>query len=103
MRSPVTSLTASLEVKELEDEKQRGHELQAERAAVENINRRVKEWAVADEVWDGIRQPELFFDRVMRVVCALANVIVRSHVVRELGSLARTVLATRDEECGRQS
>ena len=64
----------SREVKELEDEKQRGHELQTERAAVENINRRVKEWAVVDEVWDGIREPELFFDRVMRVVCALANV-----------------------------
>jgi len=45
----------SREFKELEDEKQKGHELQHERAAVENINRRVKEWAVVDEVWDGIR------------------------------------------------
>ena len=72
----------SKEVKQLEDEKQRGHELQTERAAVENINRRVKEWAVAKEVWDGTREPELFFDSVMRVVCALTNVILRTHPLR---------------------
>jgi hypothetical protein len=70
------------EVKQLEDEKQRGHELQTERAAIENINQRVKQWAVANEVWTGIRQPELFVDEVMRVVCALANVILRTHPLR---------------------
>jgi hypothetical protein len=69
----------SKEVKELEDEKQRGHELQAERAAVECINKRVKEWAVARTVWEGTREPEEFFDSVMRVVCALTNVILCTH------------------------
>ena len=52
----------SKEVKQLEDEKQRNHELETERAAIENINQRVKQWAVAREVWEGIRRPELFFD-----------------------------------------
>jgi len=73
----------SEEVKQLEDEKQRGHELQTERAAIENINQRVKQWAVATEVWDGIRQPELFFDSVLHVVCALVNVILRTHPLRD--------------------
>ena len=72
----------SREVAALQEEKQKGHELQSERAAIENINQRVKQWAVAREVWDGIRQPELFFDQVMRVVCALANVIIRTRPLR---------------------
>ena len=72
----------SKEVQLLEDEKQRGHELQHERAAVENINQRVKQWAVARDVWTGTRDPHLFFDRVMRVVCALTNVIIRTHPLR---------------------
>ena len=72
----------SREVRDLEDEKQRGHELQVERSAVENINRRVKEWAVATRVWDGMREPELIMDSAMRVVCALANVILRTHPLR---------------------
>ena len=72
----------SKEVQQLEDEKQRDHELQVERAAIENINQRVKQWAVADEVWDGLREPEVFFDSVMRVVCALVNFILRTHPLR---------------------
>ena len=72
----------SREVQLLEEERQRGHELQHERAAIENINKRVKEWAVANEVWDGVRRPELFFDQVMRVVCALVNIILATHPLR---------------------
>ena len=72
----------SREVQQLEDEKQRGRELQSERAAIENINERVKQWAVASEVWDGIRQPEVLMDSAMRVVCALTNVILRAHPLR---------------------
>ena len=72
----------SKEVQQLEDEKQRGHELQRERAAVENIDRRVKEWAIATRVWDGIRQPEVLMDSAMRVVCALATVILQTHPLR---------------------
>ena len=44
----------SREVQQLEEEKQRGHELQSERAAIENVNQRVKQWAVANEVWTGV-------------------------------------------------
>jgi len=72
----------SREVRNLEEEKQRGHELQHERAAVENINQRAKQWAVAAEVWLGDRDPTLFMDAVMRVVCVLANVILQSHPLR---------------------
>ena len=70
------------EVENLVDERQRCHELQRERAAVENINQRVKQWAVAREVWTGTRDPHSFFDQVMRVVCALVNVILRTHPLR---------------------
>jgi hypothetical protein len=69
----------SLEVQKLEDERQRGHELQTERAAIECMNKRVKEWAVARTVWEGTRDPAEFFDQVMRVVCALTNVILCTH------------------------
>ena len=72
----------SREVRNLEDEKQRGHELQRERAAIENINQRVKQWAIANEVWTGDREPALFMDAAMRVVCALVNVILQSHPLR---------------------
>ena len=72
----------SREVQQLEDEKQRNHELETERAAIENMNQRVKQWAVASEVWEGTRQPELFVDSVMRVVCALTNVILCTHPLR---------------------
>ena len=40
----------SKEVQQLKVEKQRGHELQTERAAINNTNRRVKEWAVVREL-----------------------------------------------------
>lgn len=69
----------SREVQQLEDEKQRGHELQAERAAVECMNKRVKEWAVVRTTWEGRRDPVEFFDSVMRVVFALTNVILCDH------------------------
>ena len=72
----------SKEVQQLEDEKQRGHELQSERAAVDNMKRRAREWAVAREIWDDIRESELFFNSVMRVVCALVNVTLRTHPLR---------------------
>jgi hypothetical protein len=70
------------EVQQLEEEKRRGHELQVERAAIENVNQRVKQWAVADQVWDGLRQPEVFMDSIMRVVCVLTNVVLRTHPLR---------------------
>ena len=57
-------------------------ELQRGRAAVERVNRREKEWAIPTRVWDGIRQPEVLMDSAVRVVCALANVILQTHPVR---------------------
>ena len=39
-------------------------------------------WAVADEVCDGIRRPEVIFDRVMGVVGALVRVILRSRPLK---------------------
>ena len=43
----------SKEVQQLEKERQQGYDLQTERAAIENINARVKEWAVVSGVWNG--------------------------------------------------
>ena len=72
----------SKEVQQLENERQRGHELQTERAAIDNINERVKEWAVVSGVWNGQRESAGFFDSVVRVVCALTNLLLIAHPIR---------------------
>ena len=72
----------SKEVQQLENESRRGYELQTERAAIENINERGKEWAVVRGVWNGQRESADFFDSVMRVLCALTNLLLIAHPIR---------------------
>ena len=49
----------SKEVQQPENEKQRGHELKTERAAIENINQLVKQWAVVRNLKSNRLNPNL--------------------------------------------
>ena len=73
----------SRELLALESEKDRKHELETERAAIENINGRVKEWKIIGSVYRGGSHHHTFIDRVIRVVCALTNLIMREHPIRQ--------------------
>jgi hypothetical protein len=72
----------SREQEMLEEERARGHELQTERAAIENINARAKQWACVKGVWRGEHYTTDFYDAVMRVACALMNLIFETHPIR---------------------
>ena len=72
----------SRELQALQDEKASDHELETERATIENINARLKEWAVVKGVWRGGYRPDGFINDVVRVVCALTNLIFHEHPIR---------------------
>ena len=72
----------SRELEALQDEKSTDHELESERAAIENINARVKEWAVIRGVWRGGYSRDGFVDKMVRVVCALTNLVFHEHPIR---------------------
>ena len=70
------------ELASLEDESTRRHELESERAAIENFNSRLKQWAIIRgpvrlDQWDVES-----FDPVFRVVSALTNLILAEHPLR---------------------
>jgi hypothetical protein len=73
----------SRELLALEEEKDKRHELESERAAIENINERLKEWKIIGSVYRGGNQHHSFMDAVIRVVCALTNLIMRDHPIRK--------------------
>jgi hypothetical protein len=70
------------EVAMLENESMRGHELASERAAMENINSRVKQWDVVRHVWEDDYDDFTFLDKVVCVVCALVNLTLDTHPIR---------------------
>lgn len=72
----------SREAAALEDEKVRDHELETERAAIENINARAKEWKTIDGEWRGEHYSTNFCNAVVRVACALMNLIFEAHPIR---------------------
>jgi hypothetical protein len=72
----------SKEAAQLEDERVRRHELESERAAIENINARAKEWKCVKGQWRGEHHTTEFYDAVMRVACALTNLIFEAHPIR---------------------
>jgi hypothetical protein len=74
---------ASKELAGLEDERIKRHELETERAAIENINKRVKEWEIISGQYRGGYSFHSFIDAVIRVVCALTNRIFMEHPIRE--------------------
>jgi len=62
------NMKRSRELLALEEEKDKKHELESERAAIENINERVKEWKIISSVYRGGNQHHSFMDEVIRVV-----------------------------------
>jgi hypothetical protein len=72
----------SREAAALQSERERAHELQTERAAIENINSRVKQWAIAKHVWPLDYSDYVFVTRVLKVVCALVNLTLDEHPIR---------------------
>lgn len=72
----------SREVAMLQDEKSRIHELQSERAAIENINSRVKQWHVIRYIWQQEYSDYTFINKVVHTVCALVNLTLETHPIR---------------------
>jgi hypothetical protein len=66
----------------LEEEKVRRQELETERVAIENINMRLKQWRIIKGMYRGQYDHTTFIDLVIRVVCALTNLILREHPLR---------------------
>ena len=73
---------ASRELAALEEDRIKRHELETERAAIENINSRVKEWHIISGQYRGGHSFHSFIDAVIRVVCALTNRILVEHPIR---------------------
>jgi len=72
----------SREVAVLQDERERTHELESERAAIETINKRVKQWWVIRYAWQQKYNDFAFINKVVRVVCALVNLTLEEHPIR---------------------
>ena len=72
----------SREIAMLQDEKERRHELESKRAAIENINSRVKQWNIIRYVWEQDYSDYTFINKVVRVVCALVNLTLETHPIR---------------------
>lgn len=73
---------ANRELAGLEDEREKRHELETERAAIENINKRVKEWQIISGQFRGEHAEVDFINAVIRVICALTNRILVEHPIR---------------------
>lgn len=72
----------SKEVEKLQDEKARKHELESERAAIENINSRVKQWNVIKHIWEQDYDNFTLINKIVHVVCAIVNLIFQTRPIR---------------------
>jgi hypothetical protein len=70
------------ELLKLEDESTKRHELQSERAAIEQINARFKQWAIVKGVYRGEWGDAPLINSIVRTVCALSNLVMEDHPVR---------------------
>ena len=77
-----TKRRPSTEVQQLENESTRRHELESERAAVETINQRFKQWAVVGRGWKSHYEDLTYVNKVVHVLCALVNVTLEEHPIR---------------------
>jgi DDE superfamily endonuclease len=71
------------ELAQLEDERTKRHELETERAAIENINKRLKDWEIIRGRYRGGYDNTEYIDPIIRVVCALAELIMQTHPLRK--------------------
>ena len=63
----------------LEDERTQRHELETQRACIEQINKRLKDWAIIDRPWRGTYPDMSHIDPIIRVVCALTQLSFDDH------------------------
>ena len=72
------------ELAKLESERELRHELESERAAIENINERVKEWKIVAGVYRGEYGDMHALEPIVRVVSALTNLVLLEHPLRKV-------------------
>ena len=70
------------ELRLLEDEKTKRHELESERAAVEQANARFKQWEIVRGVYRGEWGDVKFMNAMVRTVCALTNLVMKDYPLR---------------------
>jgi hypothetical protein len=76
------NMKVSREVSLLQSERERTHELESERSAIENINHRVKQWDIISHIWKQHYSDYTFVNKVVRIVCALVNLTLETHPIR---------------------
>lgn len=72
----------SKEVQLLQEEKERTHELESERAAIETMNKRFKQWWIVGKGWKQPYSDFAFVNKVVHVICALVNLTLEEHPIR---------------------
>jgi hypothetical protein len=73
----------NLELARLEDERTKRHELETERAAIENINMRIKQWHIICDTYRGEYHDTREIDPIIRVVCTLTQLSLQKHPLRK--------------------
>ena len=69
--------TRSAELQRLEDESTQRHELQTERAAIEQVNSRVKQWAIFRDPWRGHYSQTDAIEPCVRAIVALTQLLMQ--------------------------
>jgi hypothetical protein len=67
----------SQELRMLENESTQRHELQRERAAIEHVNARVKQWAIFREQWRGAYPQTTSIEPCVRAIVALTQLLLQ--------------------------
>ena len=65
--------TRNQEKAKLEDERTQRHELETQRACIEQVNKRLKDWAIIRQTWRGTYPDTTHIDPIIRSVCALTQ------------------------------
>ena len=68
--------TRSVELQRLEGERTQCHEFQTDRAAIEQVNSQVKQWAVFRERWRGAYPKTNAIEPCVRAIIALTQIIM---------------------------
>ena len=75
----------------LEDESTQRHELQSERAAIEQVNARVKQWAIFKEQWRGDCPQTISIEPCVRAICALSQLLLHDAPLHKSDRIHKTV------------
>ena len=73
----------SQELRMLENEYTQRHELESERAAIEQMNSRVKQWAIFKGGYRGLFPDTAWIEPCVRAICALSQLLLRDAPLHE--------------------